>query len=56
MWGWLLGLAVASGAFASYIISRAVGLPGFTERIGEWANPFGILSLIVEAAFVALFL
>ncbi len=56
LWGWLLGFAVAGGAFVAYIISRAVGLPRFFERVGEWAHPFGILSLIVEAAFVALFL
>ena len=27
-WGWTLGLLVAGGAFAGYVISRTVGLPG----------------------------
>src|SRR3954452_12381869 len=27
-WGWALGLLVAAGAFAGYVISRTVGLPG----------------------------
>jgi hypothetical protein len=50
MWGWVLGTAVAGGAFVAYIVSRTVGLPSFHES--EFFEPSGILSLLVEAAFV----
>ena len=54
--GWVLGLIVAAGAFAAYIVSRTVGLPQFTEDIGNWFELTGIFSLVVEALFVLLFL
>lgn len=50
-WGWGLGLIVAGGAFAFYIISRAFGIP-WEDSLGEWLEPIGILSLIVEGGFV----
>jgi hypothetical protein len=53
--GWLLGLAVAGGSFAGYVLSRTVGLPSFREA--SWAQalePMGILSLVVEGLFVGL--
>jgi hypothetical protein len=52
-WGWGLGLLVAGGALVGYVISRTVGLPGLAPDI--WLEPLGILSLMVEAAFVVLF-
>jgi hypothetical protein len=52
-WGWGLGVLVAGGALVSYVISRTVGLPGLAPDI--WLEPFGILSLMVEAAFIVLF-
>jgi hypothetical protein len=55
-WGWILGVFVAGGAFGMYAISRAFGLPGLPESEREWFDPPGILSLIVEALFVALYL
>ncbi len=54
-WGWLLGAYVAGGAFVAYLVSRAVGLAGFEEAVGKWANPVGTFSLIVEGLFVALY-
>lgn len=51
-WGWGLGAAVAGGAFAGYVISRTIGLPGLP--VEEWLEPLGILSLLVEALFVGL--
>lgn len=56
LWGWLLGVVVAGGALVMYVVSRSIGLPGFEQAIGRWTGPLGILSLIVEALFVALFL
>jgi hypothetical protein len=52
-WGWGLGVLVAGGALVSYVISRTVGLPGLAPDI--WLEPLGILSLMVEAAFLVLF-
>jgi uncharacterized membrane protein YfcA len=46
---WGLGILVAAGAFAGYILARTTGLPGgFKES--DWA-PLGIASLVIEAAF-----
>jgi uncharacterized membrane protein YfcA len=50
-WGWTLGLLVAGGAFAGYVISRTVGLPGLPVET-EWLEPLGVLSLMVEGLFV----
>jgi len=52
-WGWGLGVLVAGGALVGYVISRTLGLPGLAPDI--WLEPLGILSLIVEAAFLVLF-
>lgn len=53
LWGWGLGVLIAGGAFLFYIVSRAFGVP-WQDSLGEWLEPIGILSLIVEAGFVAL--
>lgn len=60
LWRWLLGAAVAGGAFAMFISSRLIDLPGFEEHIGLWVGDsvedyLGIPSLIIEASFVMLF-
>ena len=54
-WGWSLGALISVGAFAGYVISRTVGLPGLPVET-EWLEPLGVLSLIVEALFVGLYL
>ena len=54
-WGWGLGALVSVGAFAGYVVSRTVGLPGLPVE-EEWLEPLGLLSLVVEALFVGLFL
>ena len=53
-WGWLLGDAVAGGAFIGFIASRAVGLPGFEEEVGKWLSIAGLLCLLMEGAFISL--
>ncbi len=55
LWGWLLGVLIAGGAFVLYLISRTIGLPEASEFVGHWGT-WGIISLIVEGLFVALFL
>src|SRR4051812_2007358 len=54
-WGWGLGALVSVGAFAGYVISRTIGLPGLPVE-EEWLEPLGVLSLVVEALFVGLYL
>jgi uncharacterized membrane protein YfcA len=53
-WGWSLGALLAGGAFAGYVISRTIGLPGMD--VEEWLEPLGVLSLIIEALFLGLWL
>ena len=55
-WGWVLGALVAGGALVMYVVSRSVGLPGFEHAVGRWSGPLGLLSLAVEALFLAVFL
>jgi hypothetical protein len=54
-WGWSLGALLSGGAFVSYVISRTVGLPGLPVE-AEWLEPLGVLSLLVEALFMGLYL
>ena len=52
-WGWGLGVLVAGGALVGYVTSRTVGLPGLAPDV--WLEPLGVLSLMVEVAFIALY-
>ncbi len=54
-WSWQLGLLVAGGSLVAYLLSRTIGIPGFRENTWEeFAEPMGLLSLLVEGAFVVL--
>ena len=53
-WGWGLGTLVTGGAFAGYVISRTISLPGMP--VEEWLEPLGVLSLLVEGLFIGLWL
>ena len=55
LWGWLLGALVAGGALVMYVVSRSVSLPGFEHTVGRWSGALGVLSLVVEALFIAVF-
>ncbi|MGH3766291.1 MAG: hypothetical protein ACRDTX_14265 [Pseudonocardiaceae bacterium] len=46
--GWLLSLGVAIGPMVGYALSRGPGLPDYTDDIGNWAEPLGVISLVVE--------
>ncbi len=52
--GWNLGALVAAGAFAGYVISRAIGLPGL--GLDVWFEPLGVLSLAAEAVYMVVYL
>jgi uncharacterized membrane protein YczE len=49
-----LGALVAGGAFAGYVISRTIGLPGMP--VEDWLELLGVLSLLVEGLFIGLWL
>jgi hypothetical protein len=51
---WLLAAAgLAASVFAGYVINRTVGLPGATGEIGNWTEPLGLASLLVEGSVIA---
>src|ERR1700722_3758264 len=52
--GWAAALLLGAGPFFAYILSRTVGLPGDPGDVGNWGYWVGTLSLLVEAALVAL--
>ena len=52
--GYALGLLISAGAIIFYVLTRTTGLPNARDDIGNWAEPSGIISLILEAAFVVL--
>jgi hypothetical protein len=52
--GWLGALLLPAGAFAAFVWSRTVGLPGGADDIGNWWEPLGLASLFVEGALVVL--
>ena len=43
-----LGLAI----LLAFVVNRTVGMPGATDDIGNWLEPLGLLSLVVEGFFV----
>ena len=54
-WGWTLGSLSVGGVFVLYVVSRLFGLPGLPASEREWLGPQGVLSLVVEGLFVALY-
>lgn len=52
--GWLLTLGVAAGPIVGYLLSRGPGLPDYTDDKGNWFEPLGLFSLLVEAVLFAL--
>ena len=53
LWGWMLGAMISGGALELYVESRMSGLPGYALHVGDWLDPLGFLSLVVEALFLA---
>ena len=52
--GWLLAVAVAVGPLVGFILSRSVGLPGYTDDVGNWTEPIAVAALLVEALLLVL--
>ena len=53
--GWFLAVGVAAGPLTGYILSPGPGLPYYTEDVGNWAEPLGVASLIVEGLLLVVF-
>ena len=51
---WLLAAAVGAGPMTGYILTRGPGLPGATDDRGNWGEPLGVASLIVEGLLIIL--
>jgi hypothetical protein len=48
---------IASGTLAlltvvGFILSRSIGLPRLEDHVGDWENPVGVASLILEAVVI----
>jgi len=43
---------LAAAVIGGYIINRTIGMPGAMDDIGNWLEPLGLLSLVVEAFVV----
>jgi hypothetical protein len=50
---WALGALVAASPLAGYVLTRTVGLPGARDDIGNWKEPLGIASIVVEVITLA---
>jgi len=45
---------VSAGPLLGYGLSRGPGLPDYDDDLGNWTEPLGVLSLLVESALLAL--
>lgn len=51
---YLAAAALAAAVIVGYIVNRTVGMPGATDDIGNWWEPLGFLSVVVEAWVIVL--
>lgn len=51
---YLASAALAGAVFLGFVINRTVGMPGATDDIGNWLEPLGLLSLVIEGWVVAI--
>jgi hypothetical protein len=49
----LAAAALAASVIAAFVLDRTVGLPNATADIGNWLEPLGLASLVVEGFVVA---
>ncbi len=49
---WTAAGALPALLLIGYILSRTSGLPGFTADVGEWTEPLGLASMVVESMLV----
>jgi hypothetical protein len=51
---WFVAIGVAAGPLLGYILSRGPGLPDYSDDKGNWTEPLGLVSLVVEVVLLAL--
>jgi len=51
---WLLAAAVGAGPMVGYVLTRGPGLPGAMDDRGNWGEPLGVASLVVEGVLILL--
>ena len=51
---WLAAAFVAAGPLLGYILSRGPGLPAYSDDRGNWTEPLGVISLVIETALLVL--
>ena len=51
---WLVAAAVGAGPVLGYVLTRGPGLPDATDDRGNWGEPLGVASLVVEAILILL--
>jgi len=51
---WLAAGGLAGLILLGFVLSRSVGLPGFTDDVGEWSEVPGMASMVVESLLVIL--
>ncbi|MEY9964579.1 hypothetical protein ABIA33_002621 [Streptacidiphilus sp. MAP12-16] len=51
---WLLAMGVSAGPLLGFALSRGPGLPGYGDDKGNWTEPLGLLSLLVESVLLVL--
>jgi hypothetical protein len=49
---WASAGGLAGLILLCYVISRSVGLPGFTDDTGDWSEPLGLASMVAESLVV----
>ena len=52
--GWTLGGILSLLTFIGYCVNRTVGMPNAIDDIGNWGEPIGVASLVLEGAMVLL--
>lgn len=52
--GWAMAGGAALATITGFVLTRTVGLPLSTDDIGNWLEPMGLASLLVEGSVVAL--
>ena len=54
-WGWNFGALLAAATLIGYIASRTVGLPQIPAEPDAWFEPLGVVSLVAEVGFLAVY-
>ncbi|MDH6120860.1 hypothetical protein ABH930_004987 [Kitasatospora sp. GAS204A] len=49
---WLLAMGVALGPLLGFILSRGPGLPDYNDDKGNWTEPLGLISVVVEGTLL----